>query len=735
MSDSSPKAPASWTGQYTYWELKPGRWNQPGRPPEIVLEASNRIEVRVRQWKEGGDYSYDDETTYFEDIHSAVRYVEEELVEHLGLFLDKPLEALVKPGAFSDHPDFGYAGLPGGAATRSQGGKTSHGAKAMADTVATLTEALKTERLLGLKQIADLQDRLDKAQERIEGLKDSTVVYREELLASVQEMKDELHEKARLWEGVEMAREGRGGRGSRDGKVVAGLPVNWDTEPYRWVHRVWADKEAYEEAYEVHQANVHRYTVEQGYHMAPGAWTVFQIDVDGDKEILGWDHDWHIAEDAAMWLLRAELEGKEFTNTYQAVAVKAGLEKFLKKDEERPWATNPKNSTRMIALSGNWTEIEGDIYLRLPFEGPKDCYPIRVSRREDGDFQIEDRITDVIHVYKEPMNILDLLTRLVGEHGVLHTEATWSLVEKFVDTEKTAEAGEEKMSNDVYWALDGSALGVFDPDIPRCIYRISCMESAEPPAWFIMRTSRGVDTTALDLSAIPYASQEEAAAFLQKGIRADHGTLWTFTNHYNDILNPLKEGTMDTNDEGTGMLGSLMNDATISMVWEGLSEGSLIVSAMTVQVILRRIARKLVEKKLGRKYLDAMDDKLVKGLTDLAMPAAVHFAMTHAPGKSLVPGADKVALVCGLAFKGQVIKQGMQVTEIAMDWAAEILPEILELQAEGEKVVKMIAEQVPDLAAEMDKAAGRTGGKELELVRETVEVEEVKAKSVGGDGE
>lgn len=168
-------------------------------------------------------------------------------------------------------------------------------------------------------------------------------------------------------------------------------------------------------------------------------------------------------------------------------------------------------------------------------------------------------------------------------------------------------------------------------------------------------------------------------------LETDVGPEFEHEHEHEQLEHP--ETTEDTEmpPEKTGLVDKVTNDPTVQLFINGLTEGVKFTTAVQIQRVIERIARKIAEKWIPKEYVGILDTRAGEVIVSLAGPLAVHAIAVHAPW--LVPKAEFIAAAASYAYRGQVIRLGINHSEFLVDMAEGFAAELVELATLGEGIV------------------------------------------------
>jgi hypothetical protein len=137
------------------------------------------------------------------------------------------------------------------------------------------------------------------------------------------------------------------------------------------------------------------------------------------------------------------------------------------------------------------------------------------------------------------------------------------------------------------------------------------------------------------------------------------------------------------------MIKRVMADPTISLaIEEGINAGK-IVGAVRTQELFHHIARKLATRFIPEEYIGILDTPAGDIVVSAFTPLAVHAVVTHAPAFGMkVPGGEAIATISAYAFKGQLIRLGIQYAPKLTDLYDLVSDELGQLRTMAEAFVE-----------------------------------------------
>ena len=152
--------------------------------------------------------------------------------------------------------------------------------------------------------------------------------------------------------------------------------------------------------------------------------------------------------------------------------------------------------------------------------------------------------------------------------------------------------------------------------------------------------------------------------------------------------------------------GAPMSDPTIAMITDNLAFGGKIVLSHQAMRLLRTIAYKIVKSRLGEGADAFLQTREGAIMIDLAMPSAFHVLASRNMIPLAVQQNQRIAAICDYAFKGALIRHGLDLTDMAAELVTEITGDLTELASLG----TMLIAEAPDFEKEAEELA-RTGEK------------------------
>lgn len=149
-------------------------------------------------------------------------------------------------------------------------------------------------------------------------------------------------------------------------------------------------------------------------------------------------------------------------------------------------------------------------------------------------------------------------------------------------------------------------------------------------------------------------------------------------------ISPETEGDAMSEPEEKGSLATAMeNHPTLNLFVGGGLDSSKMVAAVKSQKLIEHIARKIALKLLGKEHVAVLDTPGGDILVSICMPLAIHLIATEGPKLGIpVPGAEALVAISDAAFRGQIVRIGLQygpeLTDI-FDLVSEELGELRQL--------------------------------------------------------
>lgn len=139
---------------------------------------------------------------------------------------------------------------------------------------------------------------------------------------------------------------------------------------------------------------------------------------------------------------------------------------------------------------------------------------------------------------------------------------------------------------------------------------------------------------------------------------------------------------IDLEEEGKTMIERVFQDPTLLLAADGLLDGGKMVAAVKTQRLFQKMARKIATRLIGEDNIGVLDTAGGDILISLCMPLAVHAVATKGPAMGIkVPVAQPLANMSDIAFRGQVVRIGLQYAPELTDIYDLVSDEISELTA------------------------------------------------------